>query len=415
MIEPGRYTSGRIAVANLSASIEGLEHRRVEGRELRGPARAVEAAVPARRPARPDRGPRPGGADRRRGRGAWRPMWRSALYIRARLAGRFHRFAEAGALLDRCASPPGTRGARSTPNAAALLQATGRYRRGAGSAPTDWRRTIPGFTRWGRSRRCWRRWTGGRRPSAPLCGRARCGCRRLAFPVRPTALRMGRERHAPRRARPGGGDLRRARPRSCRSTCRDGVIEPRWRSRAGSWMSPWRSSRRWSTSRTIPNTAPPMRRSLPPVASARRLRAKRNARRRPMSGCSPGGPKRTPTTRRPSSWASAIARSVPSSLPWPIGSFAIRHARVGCWPGRCAARNKPHDPRARRAGGRHGSRAVGPGSPGRDRALCRCGPGTELEDGVRWGLGHSAGVLGVAARIGRRLFSTPARHKRLAA
>jgi len=31
MTEPGRYTSGRIAVANLSASIEALEQRRVEG------------------------------------------------------------------------------------------------------------------------------------------------------------------------------------------------------------------------------------------------------------------------------------------------------------------------------------------------------------------------------------------------
>ena len=31
MIEPGRYTSGRIAIANLSASIEALEQRRVEG------------------------------------------------------------------------------------------------------------------------------------------------------------------------------------------------------------------------------------------------------------------------------------------------------------------------------------------------------------------------------------------------
>ena len=33
---------------------------------------------------------------------------------------------------------------------------------------------------------------------------------------------------------------------------RDGGTGPRWRSRAGSWMSPWRSSRRWSTTSDDP-------------------------------------------------------------------------------------------------------------------------------------------------------------------
>ena len=45
----------------------GASSRR--GRELRRPARAVEASVRARRPARPDRGPRPGRAGRHRGCG----------------------------------------------------------------------------------------------------------------------------------------------------------------------------------------------------------------------------------------------------------------------------------------------------------------------------------------------------------
>ena len=31
MIDAGRYTSGRIALANLSTSIDSLEHRRAEG------------------------------------------------------------------------------------------------------------------------------------------------------------------------------------------------------------------------------------------------------------------------------------------------------------------------------------------------------------------------------------------------
>ncbi len=50
----------------------------------------------------------------------------SALYIRARLAGRFHRFDEADALLDR-ALAAGHPGREVDAERAALLQATGRY------------------------------------------------------------------------------------------------------------------------------------------------------------------------------------------------------------------------------------------------------------------------------------------------
>jgi hypothetical protein len=99
MIDPGRYTSGRVAVANLSASIDSLELRRAEGTTfdnlealsrllfLRGDLlgrimdhdRAELIATEAI---------------------AMSPGTASALYIRARLAGRFHRFEEASALLD---------------------------------------------------------------------------------------------------------------------------------------------------------------------------------------------------------------------------------------------------------------------------------------------------------------------------
>jgi tetratricopeptide (TPR) repeat protein len=125
MIAAGRYTSGRIAVTNLSAMIEVLELRRVghaifEDRValskllfLRGDLLgrimdhdhaervASEAAVSS-----------PGAA--------------AALYVRAGLAERFHRFDEATALVEqvRVAGHPRQEVDALT---AALLQATGRY------------------------------------------------------------------------------------------------------------------------------------------------------------------------------------------------------------------------------------------------------------------------------------------------
>ena len=98
----------------------------------------------------------------------------------------------------------------------------------------------------------------------------------------------------------------------------------------------------------------------------------------------------------------AVARAAPRSVRRPRGGVlhghrqspaarrrpcvgqleASRYATLAQSAGQGAARarSRPHDARARRAGGRHGSRAVGPGSPRRDRALCRRRPGTELED-----------------------------------
>jgi tetratricopeptide (TPR) repeat protein len=125
MIDPGRYTSGRIAVANLSALIESLERRRFERATfedlmalskflfLRGDllGRIVDhdrAELMAKKAI------------------AFSPDFASTLYIRARLAGRFHRFKEATALLDQalaCGHPS----QEIDVEKAALLQATGQY------------------------------------------------------------------------------------------------------------------------------------------------------------------------------------------------------------------------------------------------------------------------------------------------
>jgi tetratricopeptide (TPR) repeat protein len=125
MIDAGRYTSGRIAVANLSALINSLELRRVEhatfeklvalskvlflrgdlvGRIAdhdRAELVATEAIVLS-------------------------PDTASALYIRAQLAERFHRFEEANALLYQALAAGYPRHEIDSENAS-LLQATGQY------------------------------------------------------------------------------------------------------------------------------------------------------------------------------------------------------------------------------------------------------------------------------------------------
>ena len=126
MIDAKRYTSGRIALANLSPLIDSLELRRVEGATfenlvalskllfLRGDFlgrivdhdRAELVATEAT---------------------ALSPDTASALYIRAQLAERFHRFEEANALLGQTLAAGHPR-QELDPERAALLQATGQYR-----------------------------------------------------------------------------------------------------------------------------------------------------------------------------------------------------------------------------------------------------------------------------------------------
>lgn len=124
-IDHGRYTSGRIALANLSASIDSLERNRVEGADMenllalskllclrgdllgrladhdRAEAIANEAVVLA-----------PGSA--------------RALYVRAQIACRFHLFEKAKGLLAR-ALVAGFSKQEIEAERAALLQATGHY------------------------------------------------------------------------------------------------------------------------------------------------------------------------------------------------------------------------------------------------------------------------------------------------
>ena len=126
MIDTRRYTSGRIALANLSTSIESLERSRVERATfenlmalskllfLRGDllGRIVDhdrAELMANEAI------------------ALSPDTASALYIRARLAERFHRFEEANALLDQALAAGHSR-QEIDMERASLLQATGHYK-----------------------------------------------------------------------------------------------------------------------------------------------------------------------------------------------------------------------------------------------------------------------------------------------
>jgi tetratricopeptide (TPR) repeat protein len=125
MIGARRYTSGRIAIANLSASIDSLELRRVEGTTFEGLVALSKLLFV--------RGDLLGRiADHDRGQLiakkaiAWSPGMGSTLYIRARLAERFHRFEEANELLDQ-ALAAGYPSQQIDVEKAALLQATGQY------------------------------------------------------------------------------------------------------------------------------------------------------------------------------------------------------------------------------------------------------------------------------------------------
>jgi len=125
MIDADRYTSGRIALANLSASIASLELRRAAGttfEELLALSKLLFV--------RGDLLGRIADHDRAELTAteaiALAPGSASALYIRAQLAGRFHRFEEANARLDQ-ALAAGYPGHEVDAERAALLQATGQY------------------------------------------------------------------------------------------------------------------------------------------------------------------------------------------------------------------------------------------------------------------------------------------------
>ena len=151
MIDAGRYTSGRIAIANLSAAIDSLELRRSEGAgfddlvplakllfargdvlgRIKDHERAELIATEAI---------------------SMSPSTARALYIRAQLAGRFHRFEEANDVLDQ-ALRAGYPRHEIVLERATLLQATGRTKT-HWLCVKDWQRSILAFTRLAHSRRC---------------------------------------------------------------------------------------------------------------------------------------------------------------------------------------------------------------------------------------------------------------------
>jgi tetratricopeptide (TPR) repeat protein len=126
MIDARSYTSGRIAVANLSAMIDSLglrclEHATFENFVALSQLLFLRGDVLGRI------------ADHDRAElvateaAALSPDSASALFIRARLAVRFHRFDEANAFLDQVLAA-GYATQRIDSEKAALLQATGQYR-----------------------------------------------------------------------------------------------------------------------------------------------------------------------------------------------------------------------------------------------------------------------------------------------
>jgi tetratricopeptide (TPR) repeat protein len=125
MIERSRYTSGRIAVANLSASIEALELNRLEHPTFKDLFELSKLLF-----LRGDLLGRIVDHDRAEQMGkeaiALSPDSGTALFIGASLAERFHRFNEANTLLDQ-AREGGYSSHEVAVERAALLQATGRY------------------------------------------------------------------------------------------------------------------------------------------------------------------------------------------------------------------------------------------------------------------------------------------------
>jgi tetratricopeptide (TPR) repeat protein len=126
MIDGKRYTSGRIAVANLSALIDGLELCCIQRVPFDGLLALSKLLF-----LRGDLLGRIADHDRAElvasEAVALSPGTASALFLRSRLASRFHRFEEANALLEEARAAGHTEQEIDAENAA-LLQATGHYR-----------------------------------------------------------------------------------------------------------------------------------------------------------------------------------------------------------------------------------------------------------------------------------------------
>ena len=204
MIEAGRYTSGRIAIANLSAAIASLELRRREGASFDDLVALAKLLF-----ARGDVLGRVKDHERAEMIGteavAMSPASAHALYVRAQLAGRFHRFEEASAVLDQ-ALAAGYPQHEIDLERAALLQAIGLYT-DALNLRGQLAKRDPGIQTLGGLASLLADMGQMERRRQHLCGGARCRQQRVTAPVRSTAVRVGRERDAPRRVGPRRGNL----------------------------------------------------------------------------------------------------------------------------------------------------------------------------------------------------------------
>jgi len=126
MIDRARYTSGQIALANLSASIDRLAARHGAGADFAELAELSRLLF-----LRGDLQGRIADHDRAESVAAQAvalaPRAPASLFLQAQVCGRFHRFAEARALLDQAAAAGQPRVAIDS-EWAALLQAGGHYR-----------------------------------------------------------------------------------------------------------------------------------------------------------------------------------------------------------------------------------------------------------------------------------------------
>ena len=276
------------------------------------------------------------------------PGTAGALYLRAQIAGRFHRFEEAKALLDQALSAGYSRHEIDLERAS-LLQATGQYedslvlrerlaKQDAGIHTLGALASLLAeMDRWSAAETCYAAALDADDGVSPF------PCSQLLFEWGVSAMRRGDLD----RAEAIFAELDAILPR----TFRDADIAPRWRWRADSWTSRRRSSCRCSRPLTIRNIARFMRRSSPRAVTAK-LRAKRNVPLQRTSCCWRVGPKLMPTTRQPSSWASATDRSVRSS--WRLANLETpRHATLAQAFGQGAAQ------RAASFGGAEGCRMSG--------------------------------------------------------
>ena len=288
---------------------------------------------------------------------AFSPDFASTLYIRARLAERFHRFDEANALLDQALAAGHPRQEIDVEKAA-LLQATGQYSEALvlrerlakdnpgiqtlGALAT----LLAEMDQWAAAESCYTAAVDADEGTSPI------PCGQLLFEWGVSAMRRG--------------DLDRAEEIFVEL---DAILPQHVPGRGHrAEVALARGQLDFAEALITPlleiSDDPEYRATYAEILAARGEsrscdRAKRNVQPRPMSCCWRDGPKPMPIMQRRSSWASAIDRSSLSILRRPISNSATHHDRAVFWTGRCATRSKslcrsvPHEHRQRHAATQH--------------------------------------------------------------